>query len=157
MAQSKEVEKAPDPVDLLLGAAAAPVEDNEAMLRSIIERNLAATTDEELFEERGSVATKDLVGEPLRVMSVRLAQGEIDGKPTTYMLADAYNIGTGEKLLVNTGSPQIMSKLYNLHLRGRLPFNVYVVEAAPASKGRNAVLSIRACAEGITLHESIKD
>jgi hypothetical protein len=143
MAKGKEIDQVKSDAEVLLGNVAPAVEDSDAMRRSIIERNLAAQTDDDLFAEAQSVPTRDLVGIPLLVESVRLAEGEIDGEPTTYMLIDAINLDTGEKILANSGAPQVVSKLFNLHSRGRLPMQVFVAEAAPARQGRNAVLTLR--------------
>lgn len=137
--------------DLLLGEAAIDVESSPAMARSIIERNLSAETVDDVFAEQTTLACKDKVGDPIRVVDVRLAEGEIDGEATTYMLIDAIDMQTGEVLVMNTGAPQITSKLFNLKLKGALPIEVYVKEASPAKRGRNAVLSLGRVAEGHSL------
>lgn len=155
MAAGKEVDIVKDNAEVLLGNVAPTVEDAQAMTRSIIERNLAAEDDDSLFAEQQSIATKDLVNVPLHVESVRIAEGEIDGEATTYMLIDAVNMQTGEKMLVNSGSPQVTSKLLNLHLRGRLPMDLYVKEVSPARKGRNAVLSLGRVADDPAVAASV--
>jgi hypothetical protein len=147
----KEVDKLKANADLLLGEVPIDVESSESMTRSIIERNLKAETVDDVFDEQVTIACKDYVGNPIRVTDVRLAEGQIDGKATTYMLVDAVDMNTGETLILNTGAPQITSKLFNLKLKGKLPIEVYVVEAAPARQGRNAVISIRRVAEGHSL------
>lgn len=147
----KEVDKIKTSADLLLGEVPIDVESSESMARSIIERNLRAETVDDVFDEQVTVACKDYVGNPMRVTGIRLAEGEIDGQSTTYMLIDAIDMNDGNALVLNTGAPQITSKLFNLHLKDALPVEVYIVEAAPAKRGRNPVLSIRRVDPGHSL------
>jgi hypothetical protein len=147
----KEVDVTKQNADLLLGEVPINVESSESMTRSIIERNLKAETVDDVFNEQVTIACKDFVGNPIRVTDVRLAEGAIDGQATTYMLIDAVDMNTGETLILNTGAPQITSKLFNLKLKDALPIEVYIVEAAAARQGRNAVLSIRRVADGHSL------
>lgn len=147
----KEVDTIRKDADLLLGEVPIDVESSESMARGIIERNLKAETVDDVFAEQTTLACKDFVGNPIRVTDVRLAEGEIEGQATTYMLIDAVDMNTGDVLVMNTGAPQITSKLFNLKAKGALPIEVYIIEAAPAKRGRNAVLSIKRVAEGHSL------
>lgn len=144
----KEVDVVKTNTDLLLGEVPIDVESSESMARGIIERNLRAESVEDVFAEQTTIACKDYVGRAIRVTSIRLAEGEIDGAATTYMLIDAIDMETGEQLVMNTGAPQITSKLFNLHLKGALPIEVVVREVSPAKRGRNPVLSLGRVAEG---------
>lgn len=148
---SKEVDRIKEDTKLLMGEVPIDVESSETMTQSIIERNLRADSVDDVFDEQVTVACKDYVGEPIRVTGIRLAEGEIEGKATTYMLIDAVNMGTGEVVILNTGAPQITSKLFNLHQKGALPIEVFVKEAAPARRGRNPVLSLGRVTEGHSL------
>lgn len=139
---SKDLDKPAEAIELLTGARELAPEDSTAITRSIMERALRADTVEDIFAEEGTIATKDYVGIPIQVNGVKLNEGELEGEPSVYMLVEALNLNTGEVVILNTGAPNIMAKLYRLHQLEKLPIKVAVKEAAPGRRGQNAVLSL---------------
>lgn len=119
------------------------VAEREELQKRLIEQNLKAATLTELFEPRKTVASKDVVGVPLEIRNVLLAKGEIEGKDSVYMLVDAIDLNTGEKIVLNTGAPNVMSMLYNIKQRQLLPIQVAIIEVGTApSPGMNRPLSL---------------
>jgi hypothetical protein len=130
--------------DILTSEVLVEAEDSTALQRSIIESNLRAESIGDLFADEGTIAAKDYLGIPIEVIDVRLAEGEVEGKPANYMLIDAVNLDSGEKVILNTGAPNITSKLLNAKLRGWLPMQVAVKEVGRAKGGRNAPIGLEA-------------
>ena len=139
---SKDVVNVDEAVEVLTSVVMPEVLDSADFQKSIIEKNLRAETVGDLFSDTGTIAAKDYVGIPIEVTDVRLAAGEVDGKDATYMLIDAIVLGTGEAVVLNTGAPNITSKLYNAKLRGMLPLQVAVKEVGKARQGRNAPIGL---------------
>src|SRR5260370_21298150 len=125
-----------------MGTQELAPEDSADVTRAIAERILNATDVAGVFEEVGTIATKDYVGQPVEVVDVKLNEGELDGKRTVYMLINAINLATGEVVILNSGAPNIVAKLYRLNMLKPLPIKVAVREVAGRGGGMNAVLSL---------------
>lgn len=129
--------------DLIRGRTLIPVEDSAEAQYSIAEDILAADDLGALFKERKSIAARDLVGVALRINSVKIRASTLEGKQGNYLLIDAVLLDTGEVIVMNTGAPNIVALLLRAAQLGVLPLEVVVAEAAKATPGRNAPLTLR--------------
>jgi hypothetical protein len=144
VSDSQEVELSDqNAVELVMGEVLPEVEDRDAAARSIVEDIMRAGTLGELFKQRTTVATKDLVGEALLIRDVRMLRSTLpDSKTGVWMLIDAVKLASGEVISVNTGSRNIMALLLRGKMQGTLPVEVVVIEAGRKRPGENAPLSL---------------
>lgn len=134
---------AEDAVELVMGEVLPTIEDRAQAARSIVEDIMRAETLGGLFKSRTTVATKELVGQPLLIKDVRILRSTLEeNKDGVWMLIDAVNIATGEVISVNTGSRNIMALLLRGKMQGQLPVEVIVIEAGRKRPGESAPLSL---------------
>lgn len=96
--------------------------DSKSSTYSIMERILAAETEEEIFDaqEAGSIGSKDHTLQPFRLQASGIewkksGQVYIDqGGFPYYALLHVTDIATGEELVINAGGPSVVSVLSNL-------------------------------------------
>lgn len=139
---AKEIAPNSEALEQIMGTGELSPDDSGDATRAIVERILRAQNTEDVFAEVTTVATKDFVGQPMEVLGVKLNEGELDGNRTVYMLIDAVVIATGERIILNSGAPNIVAKLWRLRELKQLPIKVQVKEVAGRGGGMNAVLSL---------------
>jgi hypothetical protein len=138
----KEITPSSAALEQIMGNAELAPDDSTDITRSIVEGILRAQSVDEVFQEIGTTATKDFVGQPIKVLDVKLNEGQLEGEKTVYMLINAVVLATGESIILNSGAPNIVGKLWRLRELGKLPINVAVKEVAGRGGGQNAVLSL---------------
>lgn len=141
---SKEIEKGSGHLALVMGDVAPEVVTSEDAARNIAERILAADTLEDIFAEDSTTASKDMVGIGIRVKDVRIMQSELVEGVKSYMLIDAEVIETGEAVIINTGSRNIMAKMWACKVKKLLPVEVVITELGSGRTGENAPLGLKA-------------
>lgn len=133
------------PADILQAIATGDLEavsDPKAVALSVIESILRAETAEAIFDTGGTIATKDLLGEPFVLTGVQLMPGQIeDAALPVYALLDCVD-GNGERFVANTGAARIIGQAVAAKMRDLLPIKVQVVEVAKARPGQNAPLGL---------------
>lgn len=141
---SKEVALTPENISLVMGDTAPEVVKQEDAARNIVEKILAADDLQGIFAEDSTVNSQAMVGIGLTITDVRIMASELEDSAKSYMLVDAEVIDSHEKVTINTGSRNIMAKLFNLKLRGFLPVEAVIVELGAARKGESAPLGLKA-------------
>lgn len=147
----KELDRPLDSTAIVMGDVLPEVEDAGDIQRSIAARILQAPDVAGVFEEGTTIGTKDLVGVPLQVTSVRIVESQIEDSHPVYMLIEAVNMTSGELLVVNTSSRHIMAQLYQLKALGVMPVEVAVKEVAKARPGQSAPLGLEPIGETLKL------
>lgn len=154
MSKSNEIvpagEQAPNPsgdIALIMGDVLPEIEDPEQAQRAIVAQVLQAESLQQVFADHSTIATKEMVGVPLRITDGRLMSGNLGEGDSVYMVIDAVDLRTGEIVVLNTGAPKIMAIVYRIKQMGKLPVEAEVVEAGRARPGQNAPLGLRAIGE----------
>lgn len=129
---------------LVMGDIAPEVLTSDDASRQIAERILAADDLAGIFADDSTVASKDMVGIGIEVTNVRIMQSELVEGVKSYMLIDATVLDTKEAITVNTGSRNIMAKLWAVKVKGFLPVQVVITELGAARPGESAPLGLKA-------------
>lgn len=142
MATKQELDTVTD-VDLIdsIGSL-AQVDDPEQIQRAILERLMTAETLEQVLREDETVATKALVGKPLRITDCRVMQSSFDGGMGVYLIAEAIDMDTGELIVINTGATKIVGQLIRIKQQGWFPVEVTVKEVGRAKEGQDRALQL---------------
>jgi hypothetical protein len=156
MAKALAKTTAAEDLALIMGDTTPEVEDSEGAQRAIVERILHAENPEDVFQESTSIATRDLIGVPIRVNDVKLMASQLEGSAGTYALLDVVRLDTGEIILVNTGSPTIMATVVRRKQLGSLPMECVVTEVGAARPGQSAPLGLKPHGEDLKAFESRK-
>jgi len=117
-----------DEFDAILRGVKNPTEvisDPGEIQREIIERLLNAETDEQL-ENFGTAEgwQENLLDVPVEIYGFRWMKSDFtdnDGSAPVYVLVDLIRLDDGSRLLVTTGSFNVMAQLSNLARRERFP------------------------------------
>jgi hypothetical protein len=112
---------------------------------SQMDKLLSAEDEAALWEADniGTINGMDAAGIEIQVHSISFAKSadEFDAPLGVYALIKAQRLSNGEEILINTGSPLIITKLYAFERAGRLPLECKV-EALKIAGG-NTVLKLR--------------
>jgi hypothetical protein len=135
-------------IAVIMGDVAPEVVSSDDAARQIAERILTADDLSGIFAEDSTVASKDMVGIGIRVTEVRIMQSDLVEGVKSYMLIDAEVLDSGEKVTINTGSRNIMAKLWQCKAKGFLPVEVTITEISAGRPGENAPLGLKAAADG---------
>lgn len=129
-------------IDVITGRTLIDVETSQDAQSAIARQIVEASSLDDAFKPRSSVASRDLVGVAIEVLSWRLRPGEIDGVRGNYALAEVVNLDTGEAFTMNTSAPNIVAQLWRATLDDAFPIRVTVEHAATAKAGRSAPLTL---------------
>lgn len=103
---------------------------------AILERIMAAGGIEDLPGIANTLPWKLALGRPFEVIDWRDRESDYDQGLARYMLVDAIDLETGEKVTLSTGAANVMAFLFVAKRRGWLPVQMQVVEASrPTEKG----------------------
>lgn len=136
--------------DIILGRTNIldSIEDPANAQEQIVRRILQAPDEDSVLAEDSTIATKDLVGIPLEVVSFRLLKSQLVDKETgevregAFMIVDARQLDNDKPITLNTGAPKIMAQLIRLQQLERLPAKVKVAEVGQAKPGQNRALQL---------------
>ena len=138
MANDLEVRKSTDVAQLqeleriLLGDAELPdvVDDPAEISREIMAQLLAAETDEELEAVGTATGWRDLAGVPMELHGFRWRPSNFEEGAPIFFVVNATRLDTGERVVVTTGSGNILAQLTNMARRGTLVGAVRSLEIA---------------------------
>jgi hypothetical protein len=152
LATTEESRQLTEDIIMGRGEALEQIDDPANAQEQIVRRILEAPDEDAVLAEDSTIATKELVGQPLEVRSFRLLKSQLVDKETgevrqgAFMIVDATfgDLETGEvkPLTLNTGAPKIMAQLIRLQQLDRLPAKVKVAEVGQAKPGRNRALQL---------------
>lgn len=111
------------------------VDDPAAMQREITAQLLGAESDEQLEAFGQAVGWQDLLDVPVTIYGFRWRPSDFDEGASVYFIADVARQDTGERLVVTTGSRNVLAQLTNLAKRERLPVTRYLAKADKATRG----------------------
>ncbi len=117
---------------ILLGEADVPevVDDPAEIQREIIAQLLGAETDEELEQVGNAVGWRDLAGVPMEIHGFRFRPSSYEEGAPVYFVVDATNLISGERVVLTTGSGNILAQLTNMARRNTLVGAVRALEIA---------------------------
>lgn len=119
--------------------------DAEAMSSEIVRQLLAAESDEELESFGNAQGWRDLLGVPIKIDGFSWRPSEFEGEGASiYFVVFGNRLDTGAKVVLTTGSRNIMAQLANMAKRRTLGGAVRIAEKADRpTKGGFYPLSLR--------------
>lgn len=131
LAQLSELERI-----LLTDEAVEVVDDPEQMSKEIMAQLLGAESDEELENFGNAQGWRDLEGVPMLIHNFRWRPSDFEEGASVYFVVDATRLDEGERVILTTGSRNVLAQLTNLAKRGRLPGAVrQITKAKKATRG----------------------
>lgn len=126
MAQLQELEK------VLLGDAELPdvVDDPAEISREIMAQLLAAESDEELEAVGSATGWRELPGVPMELHGFRWRPSTYEEGAPIFFVVNATRLDTGERVVLTTGSGNILAQLCNMARRGTLVGAIRALEIA---------------------------
>lgn len=126
VAQLDELEK------ILLGDAELPdvVDDPAEISREIMAQLLAAESDEELEAVGSATGWRELPGVPMELHGFRWRPSSFDEGAPVFFVVNATRLDTGERVVLTTGSGNILAQLCNMARRGTLVGAIRALEIA---------------------------
>lgn len=97
------------------------VDDPDLMSKEIVAQLLSAESDEELENFGNAQGWRELEGVPMLVHGFRWRPSDMEGGASIYFVVDATQLDTGERVVLTTGSRNVLAQLTNLAKRGRIP------------------------------------
>lgn len=135
---------APTALAILVGEIEIEAPTDVDFSRAIMQRILESDDPFEILSGTQalgrSIGQKFALGDFILVPS-DIPEGIAKGRKV-YMLIDAVNLDSGERIVANTSAPNIMAQLWRAKQfamagNGTWPVNVEIQEAAPAKPGQN--------------------
>jgi hypothetical protein len=126
VAQLDELEK------ILLGDAELPdvVDDPAEISREIMAQLLAAESDEELEQVGQATGWRELPGVPVEIHGFRWRPSSFEEGAPIFFVVNATRLDTGERVVLTTGSGNILAQLCNMARRGTLVGAIRALEIA---------------------------
>ena len=137
--------------EILMGKAefATAGDDPAAAQEQIVRRILSAETPEDILREDSTIATREMVGVPLKLEDYRVLRSQLvdpstgEVKKGVFLIIDAVRVDNDEKVTMNTGAPKIMAQVIRLGQLDRLSEQtVKVAEVGQAKPGQNRALQL---------------
>lgn len=117
---------------ILLGEKEVPevVDDPAEISREIIAQLLAAESDEELEQVGAATGWRDLAGVPVQIDNFRWRPSAFEEGAPVFFVVTGTRLDTGERVVLTTGSGNVLAQLANMAKRGTLAGAVRQVEIA---------------------------
>jgi hypothetical protein len=127
LAQLAELERI-----LLTDEQVEVVDDPAEMSKEIVAQLLGAETDEELESFGDAVGWRDLQGVPMEIHNFRWRPSDFmgEGGASVYFVVEATRLDEGARVVLTTGSRNVLAQLTNLAKRGRIPGAVRMLTKA---------------------------
>lgn len=133
VAQLDELER------ILLGDAELPdvVDDPAEISREIMAQLLAAESDEELEAVGEAIGWRELPGVPMELHGFRWRPSSFEEGAPVFFVVNATRLDTGQRVVLTTGSGNILAQLCNMARRGTLVGAIRALEIAdtPTKQG----------------------
>lgn len=115
-------------LDIFAGRVEPPPIDTAALNERITKAMLEAETPEEALRAGATYAFEDgLMGVPVEVRDIAFRPSTLAGDVKVYGLIDAYNLATGEDVIVTCSALQVLRTIAVYKLKGWLPA-AFIVE-----------------------------
>lgn len=117
---------------ILLGEKELPevVDDPAEIQREIMAQLLAAESDEELEQVGSATGWRELAGVPMQLHGFRWRPSSFEEGAAVFFVVNATRLDTGERVVLTTGSGNILAQLCNMARRGTLVGAVRALEIA---------------------------
>lgn len=92
-------------------------------------RILTAPDAESVLTPASTISTDELVGEAVELRDYRVMRSDIEGGIPYYMLLEAVRLDTGELIMIDTSSLNIMAQVWKLKRLEALPRRVRIIAA----------------------------
>lgn len=102
--------------------------DPSEIQAAIVARILSAETETEAFGEAETWSSRDLVGVPFEVYTVRIFRSRFGEQGGGFVAADVTRLDTGERGILTTSAAKVAARLLWLYLHDALPRKVVVRE-----------------------------
>lgn len=145
MSQEIEVRKSSDLAQvteleqILLGEKEVPevVDDPAQIQKEIMAQLLAAESDEELEQMGTAIGWRELLGVPIELHGFRWRPSAFEDGAPVFFVVQGTRLDTGEKVVLTTGSGNVLAQLTNMARRGTLTGAVRMLEASdkPTKQG----------------------
>lgn len=133
VAQLDELER------ILLGDAELPdvVDDPAEISREIMAQLLAAESDEELEAVGEAIGWRELPGVPMELHGFRWRPSSFEEGAPVFFVVNATRLDSGARVVLTTGSGNILAQLCNMARRGTLVGAIRALEIAdtPTKQG----------------------
>jgi hypothetical protein len=132
LAQLEDLEKL-----LVSGERPAEVyEDPEVISRQILMQLLDAETDEELESFGEATGWKTLLGVPVEIHNFTWRPSNYDEGAAVFFVVQGTRLDSAERVVLTTGSQNVLAQLCNLAKRGRIPGAIrMIVEGSETRQG----------------------
>lgn len=133
MAQLAELERI-----LLTDETVEVVDDPAEMAKEIVAQLLGAESDEELESFGQAIGWRDLQGVPVEIHNFRWRPSDFagEGGASVYFVVEGTRLDDGDRVVLTTGSRNVLAQLTNLAKRGRIPGAVRMMtKAEKATRG----------------------
>lgn len=117
---------------ILLGEKELPeiVDDPAEIQREIMAQLLSAESDAELEQVGAATGWRELAGVPMELHGFRFRPSTYEEGAPVFFVVDATRLDTGERVVLTTGSGNILAQLTNMARRGTLTGAVRCLEIA---------------------------
>lgn len=117
---------------ILLGQQDVPevVDDPAEIQREIIAQLLGAETDAELEQVGSATGWRELPGVPMQLHSFRWRPSTFEEGAPIFFVVDATRLDTAQRVVLTTGSANILAQLTNMARRGTLVGAIRSLEIA---------------------------
>lgn len=107
--------------EILLGGKVPDVVDDPAdIAREIVAQLLSAESDEELESMGAATGWRELEGVPMQLSGFHWRPSSFDEGAPVYFVVRATRLDTGDKIVLTTGSQNVLAQLANMAKRGTL-------------------------------------
>lgn len=106
------------------------VDDPQEISREIIAQLLSAETDEELEQVGAATGWRELAGVPVQIEGFRWRPSAFEEGAPVFFVVTGTRLDTGERVVLTTGSGNVLAQLCNMAKRGTLQGAVRTVEIA---------------------------
>jgi hypothetical protein len=96
----------------------------EEIQQSMVERILNAATIDEVFAIQEARHARDLLGVALEVVDFKFNESDFEAGAKYYVVLDAFDVETGDKMAVTCGGATVVAQLYQLGHLGAFPVKV---------------------------------
>lgn len=136
---SANLEQLDELEQILVGEKEPPevADDPQEISREIIAQLLGATSDEELEQVGSASGWRELLGVPVELHSFKWRPSSYEEGAPVFFVVFARRLDNGEKVVLTTGSGNVLAQLVNMAKRGTLAGAVRCMEQAdtPTKQG----------------------
>jgi hypothetical protein len=114
----------------------------EEIQASIVERILGAATIDDVFAIQEARHARDLLDVPIEVVDFKFQESTFDEGAKYYVVLDAFDVSTGEKMAVTCGGATVVAQLYRLGQLGAFPIKVKFAQTKRPTKSGKFPMSL---------------